>query len=46
MKIKNNKNKINLVGVTVIIADDHQLFAEAIKGILVKEETYQDGISQ
>ena len=32
-----DKNKSDLKGVTVIIADDHQLFAEAIKGILINE---------
>ena len=44
MKIKNNKEEISLVGVTVIIADDHQLFAEAIKGILVREGIIVQGI--
>ena len=38
------KEKNSLVGVTAIIADDHQLFAEAIKGILIKEGMIIQGI--
>jgi len=38
------KEKTSLVGVTAIIADDHQLFSEAIKGILIKEGMIIQGI--
>ena len=38
------KEKTSLIGVTAIIADDHQLFAEAIKGILLKEGMIIQGI--
>ena len=38
------KGRTSLVGVTAIIADDHQLFAEAIKGILLKEGMIIQGI--
>jgi DNA-binding NarL/FixJ family response regulator len=38
------KEKNRLAGVTAIIADDHQLFAEAIKGILLKEGMIIQGI--
>ncbi|MBT6809037.1 MAG: response regulator transcription factor, partial [Flavobacteriales bacterium] len=38
------KEKTSLVGVTAIIADDHQLFADAIKGILLNEGMIIQGI--
>lgn len=38
------KEKTSLVGVTAIIADDHQLFAEAIRGVLRKEGMIVQGI--
>ena len=38
------KGRTSLVGVTAIIADDHQLFADAIKGILLKEGMIIQGI--
>ena len=38
------KEKTSLVGVTAIIADDHQLFADAIKGILLHEGMIIQGI--
>jgi len=38
------KEETSLVGVTAIIADDHQLFAEAIKGVLRKEGMIIQGI--
>lgn len=38
------KEKTSLVGVTAIIADDHQLFAEAIRGVLIKEGMIIQGI--
>ena len=40
---KDKKTSV-LKGVTVIIADDHQLFAEAIKGILLNEGMIIQGI--
>ena len=38
------KERTSLVGVTAIIADDHQLFADAIKGILLNEGMIIQGI--
>lgn len=41
---QHTKEKTSLVGVTAIIADDHQLFAEAIKGILTREGMIVQGV--